>query len=282
MMKRILKRPMFRMGGDVENVGIMNNMRQRYESGTGSAGVQIPNMKPGSTEIVMDYSKTGSMPTTADSRLQRRLQMINALTAGPNLNQFLIDFGLNLASGPPRGNILSTAATAARDPFQRFMAGQQRADKTRAALALEALTDDDTIALEKQARLMANNPKSPYYKDFDGALNALSQAKLSSAREFKLEREPTAQAESNLIAQGFDANLAKFAAPYAAKVVEIKKLNPDAPFDYSDLFLDGRNVDEYDASKIYIDPVNNRVVRYNPSEKRLIPVEDIKLPDVGR
>ena len=51
MMKRILKRPMFKMGGDVENVGIMDNMRQRYESGTGSAGVQIPNMKPGSTEI---------------------------------------------------------------------------------------------------------------------------------------------------------------------------------------------------------------------------------------
>ena len=250
---------MFKMGGDVENVGIMDGMRNRYQD--------PPNAPVGSPR---------------DERLQRRLQMINALSPRPNLNQFLIDFGLNLASGPPRGNILSTAATAAREPFQRFMATQQGADKTRAALALEAITDDDTLALEKTAQLMANNPKSPYYNDFDGALNALSQAKLSSAREFKLEREPTAQAESNLIAQGFDANLAKFAAPYAAKVVEIKKLNPDAPFDYSDLFLDGRNVDEYDASKIYIDPVNNKVVRYNPSEKRLIPVEDVKLPDIGR
>jgi hypothetical protein len=283
MMKRILKRPMFRMGGDVENVGIMDGMRARYKAG---AGVQIPGMKEGSTEIVMDYSKTGSvptsMPTTADDRLKRRLNLINSLTAGPNLNQFLIDFGLNLASGPPRGNIISTAAMAARDPFQRFMAGQQAADKTKAALAIEALDDDDTIVLEKQARLMANNPKSPYYKDFDGALNALSQAKLSQASEFRKEREPTAQAEANLVAQGFDANLAKFAAPYAARVVEIKKLNPNAPFDYSDLFLDGRRVDEYDASKVYIDPINNKVVRYNPNEKRLIPVEDVKLPDIGR
>ena len=279
MMKRILKRPMFKMGGDVENVGIMDGMRDRYKTG---AGVQIEGMKPGSTEIVMDYSKTGSLPTTADSRLQRRLDLINRLTPRPNLNQFLIDFGLNLASGPPRGNILSTAAAAARDPFQRFMATQQAADKTKAALAIEALTDDDTIALEKQARLMANNPKSPYYKDFDGALNALSQAKLSQASEFRKEREPTAQAEANLVAQGFDANLAKFAAPYAARVVEIKKLNPNAPFDYSDLFLDGRRVDEYDASKVYIDPINNKVVRYNPNEKRLIPVEDVKLPDIGR
>ena len=278
MMKRILKRPMFRMGGDVENVGIMDGMRQRYSD----AG-RVEDIDATYTAAGAGFTPTNesTMPT-GDTRLARRMALISSLVPGPNLNQFLIDFGLNLASGPPRGNILSTAATAARDPFQRFMAGKQAADKTKAALTLEALTDDDTINLEKQARLMANNPKSPYYNDFDGALNALSQAKLSQAGEFRKEREPTAQAEANLVAQGFDANLAKFAAPYAARVVEIKKLNPKAPFDYSDLFLDGRNVDEYDASKVYIDPIENRVVRYNPSEKRLVPVEDIKLPDIGR
>ena len=277
-MKRILKRPMFRMGGDVENVGIMDGMRQRYSD----AG-RVEDIDATYTAAGAGFTPTNesTMPT-GDTRLARRMALISSLVPGPNLNQFLIDFGLNLASGPPRGNILSTAATAARDPFQRFMAGKQAADKTKAALTLEALTDDDTINLEKQARLMANNPKSPYYNDFDGALNAISQAKLSQAGEFRKEREPTAQAEANLVAQGFDANLAKFAAPYAARVVEIKKLNPKAPFDYSDLFLDGRNVDEYDASKVYIDPIENRVVRYNPSEKRLVPVEDIKLPDIGR
>ena len=30
MMSRVLKRPMFKMGGDVENVGIMDGMRKRY------------------------------------------------------------------------------------------------------------------------------------------------------------------------------------------------------------------------------------------------------------
>ena len=29
-MSRVLKRPMFKMGGDVENVGIMDGMRKRY------------------------------------------------------------------------------------------------------------------------------------------------------------------------------------------------------------------------------------------------------------
>ena len=32
-MSRILKRPMFRMGGSTENVGIMDGMRQRYQKG---------------------------------------------------------------------------------------------------------------------------------------------------------------------------------------------------------------------------------------------------------
>ena len=92
-MKRILKRPMFKMGGDVENVGIMDGMRARYKTGTGSAGVQIPNMKPGSTEITMDYSKPQGLPM--NSRLAQRMQLINQLAPGPNLNQFLINILYN-------------------------------------------------------------------------------------------------------------------------------------------------------------------------------------------
>ena len=133
MMKRILKRPMFKMGGDVENVGIMDGMRNRY---------QEPTSNPvGSPE---------------DNRLQRKMQLINQLSPGPNLNQFLIDFGLNLASGVPRGNILSTAAGAAREPFGRFMESAQKSQQTKAALALEALDDKDLDSIEELV---------PYYMD---------------------------------------------------------------------------------------------------------------------
>ena len=132
-MKRILKRPMFKMGGDVENVGIMDGMRNRY---------QEPTSNPvGSPE---------------DNRLQRKMQLINQLSPGPNLNQFLIDFGLNLASGVPRGNILSTAAGAAREPFGRFMESAQKSQQTKAALALEALDDKDLDSIEELV---------PYYMD---------------------------------------------------------------------------------------------------------------------
>ena len=92
MRSRILKRPMFRMGGDVENTGIMDGMRQRYKE-SDPQGVQ-----------------------------PRRDPMLFT----PSLNDFLIQFGLNLASGTPRGNIFATAAEAAKDPFAVMQAKKMR------------------------------------------------------------------------------------------------------------------------------------------------------------
>ena len=43
---------------------------------------------------------------------------------------FLTSFGLNLLGTPPRGNIFQTAATAAKDPFNRLQADQAAAMKT--------------------------------------------------------------------------------------------------------------------------------------------------------
>ena len=41
-----------------------------------------------------------------------------------SVSSFLTNFGLNLLSQTPRGNIFATAATAAKDPFQTFQAAQ--------------------------------------------------------------------------------------------------------------------------------------------------------------
>ena len=92
MRSRILKRPMFRMGGDVENTGIMDGMRNRYAE-SDPKGVQ-----------------------------PRRDPMLFT----PSLNDFLIQLGLNLASGTPRGNIFATAAEAAKDPFAVMQAKKIR------------------------------------------------------------------------------------------------------------------------------------------------------------
>jgi hypothetical protein len=92
MKSRVLKRPMFRMGGDVENTGIMDGMRQRYAK-SDPQGVQ-PRREP--------------------------------MLFRPSMNDFLIQFGLDLASRSPGGNIFQTAAAAAKEPFAIMQAKKMR------------------------------------------------------------------------------------------------------------------------------------------------------------
>ena len=90
-MNRVLKRPMFRIGGSA-GTGITSGLdqpRKQYANGT-----QMPNFQIG------------------------------------GLPGFLTGFGLNLLSTPPRGNIFQTAATAAQEPFRALQAQQASAMKT--------------------------------------------------------------------------------------------------------------------------------------------------------
>ena len=81
---------MFRLGGNTDQ-GIMSGVvpRQGYDNG----GV--------SRRKEMLMQGAGMRPDTSMANL-------------------LIDFGLNVASAPPTGSIFSTAAGAAKEPFQRY------------------------------------------------------------------------------------------------------------------------------------------------------------------
>ena len=252
-MKRILKRPMFKMGGDVENVGIMDGMRNRYQEPTNAP--------------------VGSM---RDQRLQSKLQMIDALSPRPNLNQFLIDFGLNLASGPPRGNILSTAAAAARDPFQRFMGAQQAADKTKATLALGALTDDDRTAAEKTAELMSKTEGNEFFGKYNEALNFVLDKAAQDASPFRKKVDPEVTAietAKNEYRMGDIA--AKAAAPYIQNISKIVSAldKQDLPIDEANPFrYAGRKT--YKNGAVYIDARNNKVVRYDKGQNTFTDISD--------
>ena len=115
MRSRILKRPMFRMGGSTENVGIMDGMRQRYA-----------NSDP------------------------KGVQPKRSVLATPGLSPFLIDFGLNLLSATPRGNILATAASAAQDPFRRFQERQIAAQQIASDRAFKEKLLDKQLGVEKE------------------------------------------------------------------------------------------------------------------------------------
>ena len=105
-MNRTLKRPMFRIGGSA-GTGITSGLDQPQKMANGGrTGYQ-----------------QGSMPTFQAT----------------GLPGFLTNFGLNLLSTPPQGNIFQTAAIAAQDPFRKLQASQ----------AAEASTAEDRAFKEK-------------------------------------------------------------------------------------------------------------------------------------
>ena len=239
MMKRILKRPMFRMGGDVENVGIMDGMRKRYSKGTNPEDIDATYTAAGAGFRPRNQNVMPQM----DSDLARKMALINQLTPGPNLNQFLIDFGLNLASGPPRGNILSTAASAAREPFGRFMESAQRAGQTKAALALEALDDKDLDSIEELI---------PYYMNVYNISEEEAQRMILEDKRFSKSGK-------------LDPNVARNQKIEKRASVLLDDSNFDLGYDGAiqistaiENVVDGRNKDvskeDIDLTQIYIDP----------------------------
>ena len=94
-MTRVLRRPMFRMGGNTDQ-GIMSGVapRQGYSIG----GVSDEEMQR-IQKVAKQYAYRPRGVTPADA---------------------LIEFGLNVASAEPRGSIFATAADAAKEPFQRY------------------------------------------------------------------------------------------------------------------------------------------------------------------
>jgi len=101
-MNRILKRPMFRIGGSA-GTGITSGLDQPQQMAKGG---RISYMNGTPNPYAM-----GSFQATG-------------------LPGFLTQFGLNLLSTPPQGNIFATAATAARDPFNLLQASQVESMKT--------------------------------------------------------------------------------------------------------------------------------------------------------
>ena len=101
---RTLNRPMFRTGGSA-GTGITSGLapRQGYDIG-GLSDQDIAEIRKQSRELTQGNRKA-------------------------DMNQFLIDFGLNLVSGTPKSNIFATAAEAAKDP----MATMQQTRASRGA-----------------------------------------------------------------------------------------------------------------------------------------------------
>ena len=110
---------MFRMGGSTENVGIMDGMRQRYQKG----------------------DRVDQILSELDKRAPR---------VGPDVYDFLQNFGLNILSNPSQGNIFQTAAVAAREPAMMLQQGRAARAAERRQIAASVLAGEREFEQKKE------------------------------------------------------------------------------------------------------------------------------------
>ena len=140
MRSRTLTRPMFRMGGS---------------SGTGiTSGLDRPGYRNG-TDPRQLLPQLGSLPTDFDRATTPEKPTGLGLGTIPG---FLTSLGLNIATQRPTGNIFSTVAEAAKDPFATFQQAkfaeakeEREFERERDLQMLKNLDKDSRSAIMKQA-----------------------------------------------------------------------------------------------------------------------------------
>ncbi len=124
-MTRTLRRPMFRLGGNTDQ-GIMSGVAPRQGYGYGE--------------------RVGENTKERAAILRKAVGQ----TPDTSLSQFMIDFGLDIASRPPQGSIFSTAAAAAKEPYQGYKASKAARgafdQKIGLAAAESAMSHEDKMA----------------------------------------------------------------------------------------------------------------------------------------
>ena len=135
---RTLRRAMFRGGS----------------TGTGiTSGLDVPRQGYANQSLVQKIEDQKSIIDVLAPRTSRR---------DTSFNDFLIDFGLNIASATPSGNIFQTSAKAAREPFGRFQQAKQletayqqkEASEDRALITslIKGMDEDKLSAMMKKVK----------------------------------------------------------------------------------------------------------------------------------
>ena len=243
-MSRTLKRPMFKMGG-AAGTGITSGLdqpRKQYSQGTDPYDRALKTTERYMSD--MDRFK-GETPAFAPSALPG----------------FLTQFGLNLLSTPPQGNIFQTAATAAKDPFQTFQAAtlkrqQDIADRRDDIFGTALASEYDLAAQKIKSENKSGNKLQPEVERgiIIGAQNAIFKAQdilknPDASAEDKLSAERTIKVNQNILvkeigvppeyaaiissAELFDAEMDAVVSTYNDKnqklAEEYIKENPDVP-----------------------------------------------------
>ena len=229
MRSRTLMRPMFRIGGSA-GTGITSGLdRPGYQQGGGADArffIQRP-MAPSAP--VADKKPTGIGMGT--------------------LPGFLTSLGLNIASATPTGNIFSTIAGAAKEPFETFQqakfaeAKEERDfERERELQMLKNLDEDSRSAIMKQAE---EGFEAGVYDSVNEGIRDLLDIKRSGIKERPGERRQQRIDDLTKIAMG-EAGRSQNEEPIVRNEVTVRQ-------DYKTLEENNPNIDFAPPSLIALD-----------------------------
>ena len=160
-MNRVLRRPMFRMGGSTEGItsGLdAPDINKRQPLNVGGVGGGADARYFISRAANMPSLKTDTPPDELESRYNRAMEFIKSkqTARSSDINDFLINLGLNLVSQPSTGNIFADVGQSARAPYARFAERKSTARQEQDKLS-QALIGDimDQMSTEKKADVLA-------------------------------------------------------------------------------------------------------------------------------
>jgi len=177
-MNRVLRRPMFKMGGTPAD-GITSGLdqpRKQYSNGTDP------------------YDRALSTTTRALEDLDKfRGEKAGFMPGG--LPNFLTSFGLNLLSTPPQGGLLATAATAAKTPFETFQAAQLAERQKEANRAEDifsgALASEYDLEEQRIKNLDTSDSSSEKTPEVEARLIRQAQDNIFAARDILAKEDAT-------------------------------------------------------------------------------------------
>jgi hypothetical protein len=168
---------MFRTGGSAE--GLTSGLSRQGYKGTDDPSDQrvLRDVLPG-----MTIGQMRDLSRELSYRPQRN-----------NLRDFMIGFGLDIASRPPSGSIFSTAAAAAKDPFDRYTASKQEADAAQYATESDMFktmlgAQADILAAEK-GEGMAGKTEQWKFQQVPKLINTISEIEAIPVEERTTEQQ---------------------------------------------------------------------------------------------
>jgi hypothetical protein len=209
-MNRILRRPMFRTGGSAEGITSGLQPRQKYSLGrTVNPFERTGNLPGGAYNQNVNTPKPDAGMSMIE-KIQSQRNIINTLAprqprTDTSMRDFLINFGLDIASRPPSGSIFSTAAGAGKEAFGKFQQAKQmeqaygmketEADRALIADMIKGMDEDKLSALMRdvkagvEAGLFADEKegiRKLLQKKIYGVLDEPGEAKNARIRDLEL------------------------------------------------------------------------------------------------